>query len=246
MNIGVIFAGGSGKRMNSKGIPKQFLKINEIPIIVHTIKVFEECDKIDCIVVACIESHIDYMRTLVEKYKLAKVKSIVKGGKTGQESIYNGIIEAKRLCGTTKENIVLIHDGVRPIIDTELLERNIEGVIKYGTAITCVIQKETTIISDDGKIINNITDRNKTYIARAPQSFYLEDIIEAHENAIKHDDKDVIDSCSMMKKYGKYKNNISMVNCSSDNIKITTPDDFYVANALINAKKNREILGIGG
>ncbi|MCI8548695.1 MAG: 2-C-methyl-D-erythritol 4-phosphate cytidylyltransferase [Bacilli bacterium] len=246
MNIGIIFAGGSGKRMNSGGIPKQFIKIDEVPIIVHTINVFEECEKIDYIVISCIESHIEYMTKLVNQYKLTKVKSIVKGGKTGQQSIYNALVEANKLKGNAEKKIVLIHDGVRPIIDTKLLEDNIESVKRYGTSITCVTQKETTIISENGRIIDDITNRNKTYIARAPQSFFLEDILEAHQKAIENDEFDLIDSCSMMKKYGKYKNNISIVNCKSDNIKITTPDDFYIAKALMNAKKNMEIFGIGG
>ena len=118
MNIAVIFAGGVGKRMKSSGIPKQFLKIHGVPIIIHTLQKFQECKEVDAIVIACVASHLTYMQELVEQYNINKVQKIVKGGKTGHQSIYNGLIAAKQISKTDKD-IVLIHDGVRPIIDSE-------------------------------------------------------------------------------------------------------------------------------
>lgn len=121
MNIACIFAGGVGSRMRSKEIPKQFLYIHGKPIIIHTLEIFENHKDIDCIVVACKDEWIDHLKKLLEKFKITKVKSITGGGKTGQLSIYNTLIEAEKL--TSDDNsIVLIHDGVRPLITEKLLQ----------------------------------------------------------------------------------------------------------------------------
>lgn len=242
MNIAVIFAGGVGKRMKTNGIPKQFLEINEIPIIIHTLNIFNNTEQIDAIIIACVNTHIDYLKKLIEQYKISKVKGIVNGGRTGQESIINALEKAKEISASDSD-IVLIHDGVRPIIDSKLIIDNIKCVQKYGTSITCLKQRETTIISKSHENVEEITNRDETYVARAPQSFYLDDIVEAERNSLKNGDIECIDSCSVMKKYGKYKNP-HIVLCSNDNIKITTPEDYYIAEALIQQRKNKEVWGI--
>lgn len=242
MNIAVIFAGGVGTRMKTNGTPKQFLEINEIPIIIHTLRIFENSKKIDAIVIACVSTHIDYLKELVNKFEISKVKSIVKGGETGQQSIINALREAEKV-KTGEEDIVLIHDGVRPIIDDKLIDDNIQNVKKYGTSISCLKQRETTIISTSHDKVESITNRNNTYVARAPQTFFLKDIIEAENKALKNDDLDCIDSCSVMIKYGKYKQP-HITECQNDNIKITTPEDYYMAQALLEQRKNKKIWGI--
>lgn len=235
MNTVVIFAGGVGSRMKTQGIPKQFLKINGMPIIIHTLKAFEDTEEIDAIVVSCLETHINELKGYVNEYGLKKVQKIVPGGRTSQESIINGLIEAKK-ASTGENDIVLIHDGVRPIIDEDLIKRNIEAVQQYGSSISCAQQKETTILSENGEEIMQITDRAKTWVARAPQAFFLDDILEAQRNAVKSGDINCVDSCTVMKKYGKIKNP-HITRCDTDNIKITTPDDYYIAESLINARK---------
>ena len=149
MNIAVIFAGGVGKRMKTNGTPKQFLEIDEVPIIIHTLRIFEESNYIDSIVIACIESYIDYLKKLIERYKITKVRLVVKGGETGQQSIINGIKAARDIC-ENEDDIVLIHDGVRPIIDDELILKNIENVKKYGTSISCLKQMILRVIIKKG------------------------------------------------------------------------------------------------
>ena len=242
MNIAVIFAGGVGKRMKTNGMPKQFLEINEIPIIIHTLNIFNNTEQIDAIIIACVNTHIDYLKKLIEQYKISKVKGIVNGGRTGQESIINALEKAKEI-SVSDSDIVLIHDGVRPIIDSKLIIDNIKCVKKYGTSITCLKQRETTIIYKSHENVEEITNRDETYVARAPQSFYLDDIVEAERKSLKNGDIECIDSCSVMKKYGKYKNP-HIVLCSNDNIKITTPEDYYIAEALIQQRKNKEVWGI--
>ena len=244
MNIAIILAGGVGKRMNPNGIPKQFLKINDIPIIIHTLQVFEECNEIDGIVITCVKEYIEYLEELTRQYKISKVLKIVEGVETNQLSSYNGIVAANELVNSTEKNIVLMHDGVRPIIDVDLISQNIETVKKYGSAISCAQQKETTVLTDGtDKQIVSITERENTYIARAPQSFFLEELLEAHKKAREAGEKEMIDACSLMSRYAN-KHNMHVVKCNSDNIKITTPDDFYMAEALIKSRKAKQILGV--
>lgn len=239
MKTAVIFAGGVGKRMHSKDIPKQFLKMHGIPIIVHTINLFQDSSEIDAIVVACVNDYIDYMKKLVRKYNLTKVKKVVSGGETGQESIYNGLKAAEAI-GNRKKDIVLIHDGVRPLINEKTIHDNIISVEKHGSAITSVKAKETVLVVDNNEAIINVPDRSHSRLARAPQSFYLDDILSAHEKAISENKKDFIDSCSMLTYYGK---KLYLVNGPQENIKITTPDDFYTMRALLDAKENAQIYG---
>lgn len=239
MNIAVIFAGGVGSRMNSKTKPKQFLSIHEKPIIVHTLELFDKHDQIDAIVVACIKEWIPHLEQLSKDYNLHKVKRIVPGGKSGQESIYNGLMAAQNICDC-KEAVVLIHDGVRPLIKEKTITDNIESVRNHGSAITCVKAKETVLIVDDKEQLCSIPSRSHSRLARAPQSFYLSDILQAHQRAIQEKRNDFIDSCSMMMEYGY---SLHLVEGPEENIKITTPDDFYTMRALLDAKENAQIYG---
>lgn len=239
MNIAVIFAGGFGSRMRTKTKPKQFLNIHEKPIIVHTIENFQKNEEIDAVTVSCLEEWIPHLSELVRKYHLTKVARIVPGGNTGQESIYNGLVAAKELAGDQKA-IVLIHDGVRPLITSKLISDNIASVRKYGSAITSVPVKETVLVVSGKNEIVAIPDRSMTRLARAPQSFWLDDILEAHEKARSEGRYDFVDSCSLMTYYGK---KLFLVDGPLENIKITTPDDFYTMRALLDAKENAQIYG---
>lgn len=238
MNIAVIFAGGIGKRMNSNGIPKQFLKLNDKEIIIYTLEIFENSKEIDAIVVSCLEEKIMELQKLVKKYNLKKVIKIVKGGKTGQESIYNGIIAAKEI-SKNENSILLIHDGVRPLINQKVIIDSISCVEKNKSAILVAPAIETIIKSEENKI-ENIYERSTCFMARAPQSFYLSDILEAHEKA-RVEKKEFIDSASLMRYYG---HKLYIVEGPSENIKITTPIDFYMFKAIKELQKNMEIIGI--
>lgn len=240
MNIGVIFAGGIGSRMHSKAVPKQFLKVHSKPIIVHTLEVFQECDAIDAIIVASVESGINYLKELVVEYRLNKVKKIVPGGESGQLSIYNGLKAAQEISDSDKD-IVLIHDGVRPLINTDLLIKNIECVKENKTAITSTPSKETFVIVNDSKNVIKIPERSHSYIAKAPQSFFLKDILSYHEKALEDGITDSIDSCTLVSSYGM---EVSIVEGPFENIKITTPEDFYMFKALFDARENEQIYGI--
>ncbi len=242
MNIAVIFAGGVGTRMNSKEKPKQFLEVYHKPIIIHTLDVFEKHELIDAIVIACKEEWIEYLEDLIKKYHIDKVKKIVPGGETGQKSIYNGLLAAKSVCDEQNEEnaVVLIHDGVRPIIDNETITLNIQSVEKNGSAITTGRVTETLLVIDEkSSAIEDVPDRSASRLAKAPQSFFLNDILKYHEKARSEGRFDFIDTCTLMSHYG-FK--LTLVDGPINNIKVTTPLDFYLMRAMFEAKENEQLL----
>lgn len=241
MNIAVIFAGGVGSRMHSKDRPKQFLEMYNKPIIIHTLEFFEKHSEIDAIVVVCVEDWIPYFETLLYKFRIEKVKKVVSGGETGQLSIYNGLKAAKELSKDDK-TIVLIHDGVRPLISEKLITDNIEAVKKFGNSITSGVVKETIVEIDDNSDILLVPDRAHSRVAKAPQCFYLDEILTSHNRALGEGITDFVDSCTMMQYYG-YK--LHITDGPYENIKITTPDDFYTMRAILEAKENAQIYGFG-
>lgn len=243
MNIGIIFAGGSGRRMHTNGVPKQFLNVEGKPIIVHTLEHFELCKDVDTYVVVCIASHISYMRELVVKYNLHKTNKIVIGGNSGQESIYNGLCAAREISDEKKveDAVVIIHDGVRPLITSELISANIRLAREKGNAITVSPAIETIFrIEKDTKCLAEIFDRSSCYLAKAPQTFWLNDIWRVHEEA-KRAGKEYIDSASLMKAYGY---NLYAIESTPDNIKVTTPSDYYMLRAILEEKEHSKIFGI--
>lgn len=239
MNIGVIFAGGVGRRMNTKGKQKQFLEVHGKPIIVHTIDIFQNTEAIDAVVVVCVSDWLDYMNNLVERFNLTKVKAVVAGGETGQMSIFKGLEAAEQLA--TDDAVVLIHDGVRPLINEEVINANIQSVKETGSAVTSVRAKETVVLVNDSSKISEVVDRTRSFIAKAPQSFYLSDILSVERDAISKGITDAIDSSTLM---GMYNRELTIVEGPYENIKITTPDDFYMFKALYDARENEQIYGM--
>lgn len=238
MNIAVIFAGGSGLRMHTKSRPKQFLELNGKPIIIYTLELFDNHPMVDAIVVACIEPWIPFLEKMLRKFEINKVVKIVPGGKTGQESIYNGLCAAETYAAGRAAN-VLIHDGVRPLITEETITDNINKVEECGSCITCVPATETFVVNKaDGTM--EIPSRADSLIARAPQCFRLADILSAHRRALAEGRTDFIDSCTMMSHYG-YK--LGTVIGPMENIKITTPTDFFVFRAMVKVHEDQQIFG---
>ncbi len=238
MNYALIFAGGSGLRMNSRSRPKQFLQFYGKELIIHTLENFQNHPEIDGIAVVCIESWISYLQKLLSKYGIDKVKKIVPGGETGQESIYNGLKAIQSF--SDEDSVVLIHDGVRPFINEDVISECIKTVKEKGSAVTVVPAIET-IVTLDGEKIQSITDRSKCFLARAPQCFVLKDILFAHEKARADGNTNMIDSASLMKFYG---HELYTVKGNVDNIKITTPADFYTFKALYEVRENQQIFGL--
>lgn len=239
-NIAIIFAGGSGARMGS-GLPKQFIEVDGKPIIIHTMEIFEEHSQVDAIYVACKEDYIPRLEKLVRRFMLSKVKKIVPGGTTGQDSILHALQAAK--AGEGEDNIVMIHDGVRPCITSEVIDANLRSVQEYGSAITCTKFFETPIVSHGGSVVEESLDRSSFYTAQAPQSFILSDVLAAHEQ-IRRDNptyEGIIDTCTLMRAIGR---EVYLVEGNRGNIKVTTPEDLYVFRAMLEYRETQEALGL--
>ena len=241
MNIAIIFAGGSGVRMGA-GIPKQFLEINGKPILVHTLQLFQYHDQIDAIYISVLEDYIPYVEDLAEEYHQTKVKHVLAGGATSQDSIYNALKMAESEC--PEDSIVLIHDGVRPYVSYDVISNNIESVKKYGNAITSTACYETIMISENGVEIDSVPPRKDTYSAQAPQSFYLKDIIAAHDvvRATPTGYEGMVDACTIIRSQNIVAH---IVEGNRGNIKVTTPEDVYMFRALLQYKENEQAFGLG-
>lgn len=240
MNIAVIFAGGTGQRMNTASKPKQFLELHGKPIIIYTLEYFQNNSQIDDIIVVCLSSWIDYCKDLLQKYHITKAVKVVPGGNSGQESIFNGL-EAAHQISNDKNAVVLIHDGVRPLINESLITNCIAAVKENGSAITVSPAIETILIKNADGNIGDILKRSDCEMAKAPQCFYLKDIYKCHLKAQEEGKTDFIDSASLMQYYG-YK--LNAVEGPMENIKITTPSDFYIFRAIMDARENLQILGL--
>ena len=234
MNIAIIFAGGTGQRFSNDNLPKQFVKIFNKPIIIHTLEIFEQHDEIDKIYLSILPEYLDYMQELIKDFNIKKVQKVIEGGSTAQNSIYNALKAAEK--DNPPNSIVLIHDGVRPILDAEVITNNIQDVKKYGNSITCTPCYETILVSDNGINPQKIPYRKNTYAAQAPQCFYLNEIISAHEEIQKTNPNyvDMIDACTIFNTLGK---TTHMTKGNFGNIKVTTPRDLYILKALLEFRK---------
>ena len=178
---------------------------------------------------------------MLKKFEITKVVRVIPGGDSGQESIFLGLCTIEEYTKATDDDnpIVLIHDGVRPLITEETITDNIAKVKECGSCITTVPAIETVII-DTHEDMLSIPKRNDCMMARAPQSFFLRDIISAHRRSHKEGTTGFIDSCSLMSHYG-YK--LGLVQGPMENIKITTPTDYFVFRAMVEVHENQQIFG---
>lgn len=232
-NYAVIFAGGVGSRMGSE-TPKQFLMVGDKPIIIHVLEVFDSHPLIAGIVVVCVDTHIAECTHLVERFGLQKVLAIIPGGDTGQHSIRNGIkYLVEHHAASSKDDIVLIHDGVRPLIDHDLISRSIACTETHGNSVAVSKAIETVIVIDDDGHIERTVDRSRCRNAKAPQCFRLGDIWTNHLRAEADGIDDAIDSATLMSHYDVQ---LFTTDCMAENIKITTPNDYYMFRGMYEAR----------
>ena len=232
----LIFAGGTGRRMNARTRPKQFLMMHGRPIILYTLEKFERHPDIGEIVIVCLEGWIDRLWDYIHQYMLKKVTIIVPGGPTGHDSIYNGLVAMEPT--TDPRDIVLIHDGVRPLITPELITTNIQAVKNYGNAITAEAVRESVVRSHDGVTIDSVPPRDEMYVAKAPQSFYYGDIKRVYDHA-QAEGRKSIDSAQLCSIYGLP---LHMIHSTKNNLKITEPADYYIYRALYDAEENEQVV----
>ena len=232
MNYVVIKAGGIGLRMYPTEKPKQFLDVMGKPIIVYTLEKFQFSSLIQEICISCLEDWIPYMWELVNKYHLDKVKKIVAGGDTGHLSTRNGIYALKEQC--TEEDIVIIHDAVRPEFSEEILKECIDRAKNEGAAVACAICLESMFLSEDGHFVDEPQPNYKIYRAQAPQAYQWKQLVQAYEEA---DNKKIFDAISTDNLYARLKIPQSIVINGQHNFKITTWEDVKVFEALIRSRE---------
>ena len=237
MVTALIFAGGTGRRMNTNAKPKQFLELYGKPIIIYTLEHFESHPDVDNIVVVCIEGWINELKHQLRLFGLEKISQIVPGGNLGQDSIYKGLHALSAVC--SENDIVLIHDGVRPLINAELISANIAKAREFGTSITVEAATESVVRLGGGQI-SDVPPRAEMYMAKAPQTFRYGLIWNLYQKA-HSEGIPTIDSAHLCSIYGV---EMYSVESTPNNIKITEPTDFYIFRALHEAMENQQIIGL--
>lgn len=241
-NYSLILAGGVGQRMRSSGLPKQFLKVYGKPIIIYTIEKFVRCAEVDEIVVACNPLYIDYLRELFVNFPFDKKISIISGGRDRQGSIQNGINHIMTNGGNS-EDIIIIHDGVRPLIDEDIISENVRVAQKEGCAMTVRPVVESVIVSDNEiASFDDFKKRDNTYSLTSPQTFKLSVLVDAYEKTKEADAPIPLLDAALAYTYLGYQ--IPLVKEYNQNIKITTPEDYYVLKALLELQENKNVFGI--
>lgn len=225
MVAALIFAGGVGTRMNSKEIPKQFLEVDGKPIIIRTLEHFSEHDMVDKIVVVCLESWINELKADVEKYGIKKIVDIIPGGKTGYQSIHNGLLRIEQF--TEPNDIVLICDGVRPVLSEQLITTCISDAATYETAVPATPSIDSVLYSEDGVKCSQNLVRKKIFITQAPQGFTMKRIMDAHQQA-EEKGLEPVSSADLLLELGQ---EIHVFPGIRDNIKVTTSEDLNVLRA---------------
>lgn len=243
MNIALILAAGVGQRMRNAGLPKQFLKLLGKPIIIYTLEIFESLQDIDAIVLVCHGSYIEYMNKLLQIHQISKVKKVIVGGSDRQDSLKRGLSSVIQL-DTRNDDIVVIHDGVRPMISSDIIKENIRAAKQYGCAISVHPVTESVVITDsDNVTIDNFKNRANTYSMTSPQTFKLGLLREAYQknDSINTDNLPLLDAAMV---YAENGGNVHLVKEQNLNIKITTPEDFYYLRAILEMKENKYIFGL--
>jgi 2-C-methyl-D-erythritol 4-phosphate cytidylyltransferase len=234
MNIGLLIAGGSGNRMG-QDIPKQFMHIDGCPIIIHTLQAFQRHPDIQVIAVVCLKGWDTVLRSYANQFNIDKLKWIFPGGDTGLESIHNGIYGLKEN-GCDGEDLVLIHDAVRPLLSQEIISNNIATCKAYGYAITGIQCREAILESADGFASKKSIPRDTLIRTQTPQTFRLKNIIDAHESAKRKGIVNSVASCTLIAELDE---DIEMhiVPGSEKNIKITSVEDLEILKALMHMEK---------
>ena len=235
MNVAIVFAGGVGTRMGGE-IPKQFLELNGKPVLAHTLELFQSHARIDKIFLVAAEGHFDDCRALAAKHGISKLHRLVACGDSAQESIYNGLRAAAE--DFPPETVVLLHDGVRPYLEPQVIDANIDAVEKFGNAVTYTPCYETIVLSKDGEKISALPYRRESYTAQAPQSFRLGEILAAHERIRARTEgyTDMVDQATICWTLGIP---IHLVRGNRGNVKITTPEDIVMLSALLDWQRRR-------
>ncbi|MBM4159593.1 MAG: 2-C-methyl-D-erythritol 4-phosphate cytidylyltransferase [Ignavibacteria bacterium] len=229
----IVPAAGAGKRLGGS-VKKQFLELRDRPILVHTLQRFEHCPDVDEIAIAVPEQSIAEMETLVSRYRIHKVSKITVGGERRQDSVYNVL---KRL-PLRQSDIVLVHDGVRPFVDSKRVSQLVRACKVYNAAVLAVQPKDTIRRSAGGEFFDQTLDRNALWLIQTPQAFKASLLLKAFERA-RRDRFYSTDETALVERLGV---KARIVEGSYDNIKITTPEDLELGKLILERWRTRGLL----
>lgn len=244
MNYAIILAGGTGQRMNRSGMPKQFLELYGKPIIIYTLEVFQKNDLIDQIIIPCNAEWIDHLRQLISKYQIHKATHIVAGGTDRAHSVQIGLDVIADVI--TEHDIIMIHDGVRPLIQQSTIQKNIETAEKFGNAMTVHANIETVVVTKENFAQwSDFKNRNMTYTLTAPQTFRAKELFETLSEASTLQKEDaslpLLDVSMIYANLGKQ---VYLVKETGNNLKITTPEDYFYLKAYLESQESKHIWGV--
>ena len=224
MNIAIVLAGGTGSRM-SLDMPKQFAVVKGKPIMAYTLSVFQNSPLVDSIYLVSHKEYFEQSKSIIEQYNINKVRDIIEGGQTRQESVFNAL----KQMNAKDDDIILIHDCARPLVDEQIIKDNIEQCKLHEAVETAVKAVDTTIEVSEEQFENSL-NRDKLYQVQTPQTFKYRLIKEAHENAIKNKLANITDDAQLVAKLG---HKVFIVNGKKTNLKVTTDEDLKILEALL-------------
>lgn len=232
MITALLTAAGTGSRMK-QDIPKQFMHVKNKPLIVYTMEAFQNHPAIDAIVVVTLPSWIDVVTAYAKQYGITKLQAIVPGGATGQGSIHNGLSKIREE-GATDDDIVMIHDGNRCLVSSEIISDNIAEFKANGSAVAAIPCVEAVFRSDDSGVSSTVSiPREQLFRTQTPHSYTLGKLMWAHEQASAQGIGDTAASCVLMHELGE---TVYFSAGSEQNLKITTMDDLYIFESILDAR----------
>lgn len=230
--VAMIIAGGSGQRMH-QDIPKQFLTVYEKPVIIYTLEAFQKHPEIDSIAVVCIDGWQEVLRAYARQFQITKLEYVITGGSSGQESIRKGVFELEQHFGP--EDIVLIHDAIRPMVSSEIISDCIRVTRQNGNATAVIPCAEAMLTTEDAESSQHTYPRDQLKRTQTPQGFHLGEICGLHREALEKGHLNSIASCTLMIEMGRQ---VYFSSGSEKNIKLTTTDDLDIFKALIAVKRS--------
>lgn len=230
MNVALLTAAGSGTRMQLN-IPKQFIHVNDKPVIIYTMEAFQNHPSIDAIIVVTIDAWSDVLWAYAKQFGITKLKWVVPGGATGQESIRKGLDVLKQ--ELSDEDVVLVHDGNRPLVSSQIISDSLATFSKYGSAVAAIPCTEVVFESDDGLTSMVSTERERLLRTQTPHTYRLGELYNAHLEAESRGLTNTAASCMLMKELGRL---TYFSKGSEENLKITTPEDLKIFKALLSIR----------
>ena len=232
MNIALILAGGVDPNFRMD-IPKQFVIVENRPVIVYTLQVFQNHPEIDMILVSCLSGWQEMVKAYGKQFNITKLQYVVPGGKNGQDSIRSGVYELEK--HFAPEDIVLIHDAIRPMVSAEIISDNIRVAREFGNAITVIPCAEAMMQTQDGVVSTSSYPRDRLKRTQTPQAFHIGDICDLHRRALEAGITNSVASCTLKIEMGEQ---VYFSAGSEKNIKLTTVEDIDIFKALLAAKRS--------